>query len=221
MDIQLLREATAADHTSVEDSVPLMGADLTLDTYLSVMRRMYGIVVAWEEYAAARAPSWMQPMLAERSRRQLLEEDLRFFGVQPGRQLTGGVPAGPADVALPGLALPGLALAGFETESQLLGAMYVMEGSRLGGLHIARHVESVLGLTPGRGDSYFRGRAEGTGAMWKEFLDVLRTRVPEAQADQAIFAARAMFRAFGEWMRGTDPPLPAAAHPDLLAEVAV
>jgi heme oxygenase (biliverdin-IX-beta and delta-forming) len=47
--------------------------------------------------------------------------------------------------------------------ADLLGAMYVMEGSTLGGQLIARHVELVLGLTAGQGNAHFRGHNERTG----------------------------------------------------------
>ena len=48
-------------------------------------------------------------------------------------------------------------------DATLLGAMYVMEGSTLGGQLIARHVELVLGLTAGQGNAHFRGHNERTG----------------------------------------------------------
>ena len=80
--------------------------------------------------------------------------------------------------------------------------MYVMEGSRLGGQMIARHVEEVLGLVPGRGDAYFRGFEEKTGSMWKESVGVLEARVGDGEEEAAVRAAREMFGLFGDWMRG-------------------
>jgi heme oxygenase len=85
--------------------------------------------------------------------------------------------------------------------ASLLGAMYVMEGSTLGGQLIARHVELVLGLTAGQGNAYLRGHNERTGQPWKEFCNVLRTKVPDSETDAAIAAAKAMFGVFGSWMR--------------------
>ena len=52
MDVELLRRATAADHATVEGAVPLMGEGLTVTEYVAVLRRMYGMVVAWETFAS-------------------------------------------------------------------------------------------------------------------------------------------------------------------------
>ena len=143
MNIELLRRSTAEDHAAVEGAIPLMGTDLVLGQYVSVLRRMYGMVSAWERLCERDGPRWMQPMLKERQRRALLEEDLRVLGSElPGSELpNGGAPRLPE----------------FASDAEFLGAMYVMEGSRLGGLMIAKHVEGVLGLEAGRGDAYFRG----------------------------------------------------------------
>ena len=82
-----------------------------------------------------------------------------------------------------------------------LGAMYVIEGSTLGGQLIGRHVERVLGLTAGQGNAYFRGHNERTGQLWKEFCDALRTKVPDRETDTVIAAAKTMFGVFWSWMR--------------------
>ncbi len=140
MDIELLRRATAEDHAAVEGAIPLMESGLVLGEYVAVLRRMYGMVAAWERLCERDGPRWMQPMMKERQRRALLEEDLRNLGSE--------LPDGDAP-----------RLPEFGSDAQFLGAMYVMEGSRLGGLMIAKHVEGVLGLEAGRGDAYFRGAA--------------------------------------------------------------
>jgi heme oxygenase len=80
-----------------------------------------------------------------------------------------------------------------------LGAMYVIEGSTLGGQYIARHVEHALGLFPGNGDAYFRGFGDRTGSMWREFQDALE-QVNDGDADIVINSAKKMFSMFGEWM---------------------
>jgi heme oxygenase len=85
-----------------------------------------------------------------RQRRPLLELDLEWFGVA---EKNDGRPMLPEMNSLPGL----------------LGTMYVMEGSTLGGQLIARHVEVALHLGDGQGSSYFRGHGSQTGPMWKEF----------------------------------------------------
>ena len=182
MDIKRLRRETEANHRAVENSLPLMHVELNTAQYVLCLRQMYGIVAAWEERAADTAPEWMQNTLAARQRKRLLELDLAWFGVaeQDDRRPT-----------LPDMnGLPGL-----------LGAMYVMEGSTLGGQLIARHLETTLHLSEGRGNAYFRGYGAQTGPMWKEFCEMLKMRIADDQTDVVVASAKAMFVTFGEWMQ--------------------
>jgi heme oxygenase len=169
------------DHTAVEAGLPLMVEDLDRDTYVSCLRRVHGMVAAWEESTSRNCPEWIHSLLANRQRRPLLERDLAWFGVVEW------------DKARP--AMPEM-----KDDASFLGAMYVMEGSTLGGRVVARHVERVLNLSAGLGDAYFCGHNEQTGTMWKEFCCVLEERVPDCQTDTVIVAAKTMFRVFGSWM---------------------
>jgi heme oxygenase len=182
LDLARLRLETAVDHVAVEAGMPLMVEDLDRDDYVRCLQQLHGIVTAWEEWSAATSPEWMHSLLENRQRRGLLERDLAWFGVAP------------FDEARP--AMP-------ETQdaASLLGAMYVMEGSSLGGRLIARHVERVLALSAGVGDAYFCGHNQQTGTMWKEFCGVLQARVPDRETDTVIAAAKTMFRVFGSWMQ--------------------
>jgi len=183
LDISLLRAATATDHAAVEGSIPLMAEDLTVELYISCLSRIHGVVKAWETTALAGAPEWLKPTLIERQREGMLKRDLEWFGV---REDEGGM----AMAEIPEL----------NDTASLLGAMYVMEGSTLGGQLIARHVEQHLPLATHRGVEFFRGHREQTGPMWKEFCEILRTRVPDTQGEIVIRSAKEMFATFGSWM---------------------
>lgn len=150
--------------------------------YVDYLRKMYGIVAAWEQRALEVAPEWMQPMVAARRRSHLLERDLAWFGVNDLDERRPKLPE-------------------MNDLATLLGAMYVIEGSTLGGQMIARSVERALALDEGQGDAYFRGHLERTGEMWKDFCLQLTTRVPEEQTDRVVEAAKAMFEMCGEWMK--------------------
>src|SRR5277367_1387140 len=114
MDLDKLRLETAPDHDSVEHSVPLMDEGLTQEIYVSCLLKLHGMIAAWEVWAAANAPAWIQPFLATRRREQLLRLDLTWFGVDGSDNERPTLPE-MTDVA------------------GVLGAMYVMEGSTLGG----------------------------------------------------------------------------------------
>ena len=182
MDIQKLRQETEADHHAVEGAVPLMHDGLNTAQYVECLQKIYGVNAAWEEHAANVAPEWLQPALLARQRKPLLQRDLAWFGVTEEDKRR---PTLPEMTDLP----------------SLFGAMYVMEGSRLGGQLIARHVETALHLTDGQGSSFFRGHGSQTGQMWKEFCEMLKLRVPDDKTDNVVLSAKAMFRTFGTWMQ--------------------
>jgi heme oxygenase (biliverdin-IX-beta and delta-forming) len=183
LNLDRLRRETTADHRAVEGSLTvLMAQELDQDSYVSCLRRMHGVVAAWEERSAANSPPWLRSLLAGRQRRILLENDLAWFGVV---DLDGKRPALPK----------------MNDEASLLGAMYVIEGSTFGGRLIARHVECVLKMSGGQGNAYFRGHNERTGTMWQEFCDVLRNKIPDTETTSVISGAKAMFQVFGSWMR--------------------
>lgn len=188
--IARLREATAEDHASVEGGMSLMAPDLDRETYLATLQRIFGVVSAWESFAEAAAPPELRELVRARARRRLLENDIR--------SLAGTV--SPAATAL----FPET-LQQIRGRSAFLGAMYVMEGSRLGGQFIARHVDEVLDLDGEHGTTYFRGFGERTGSMWKELIAVLERDIPEEETERTIQAAKEMFRVFGEWMRNAAP----------------
>ena len=182
MDVSRLKVATLEDHRLVEDSLPLMQPDLTRDTYIAVLQRLYGIVAAWEELAEERFTGSLQDAAKSRRRLSLLEQDLRFFGVHPESDDRPLFPD-------------------FEDACELAGAMYVMEGSRLGGQFIARHVSETLGLGSS-GCSFFSGFGVGTGAKWNEFLDVLRTQIDDSCSEKVIIGAK---RCLESSARGCEP----------------
>ena len=158
-----------------------MQPDLTEELYRSVLLRFYCFVHGWESWAAINVPQELRPLLLERQRSHLPEADLLYFDERrPSLQY---VFSGPR--------LPG--------KAAFLGAMYVIEGSTLGGQYIARHVEHALGLSPGNGDAYFRGYDDKTGGMWREFQNTLEV-LNDKEADAVTDAAKKMFSVFGEWM---------------------
>lgn len=192
MDVRLLRESTRPEHEATEAVMPLMAPDLSLDSYVQVLRALHPIVSTFEQWAAAFAPEELRELVKERRRTHLLEADLARLGAEgPGAAPTAlnwsEVATGKQDPE------SGAAV----SEAEFLGCFYVMEGSTLGGRYIARHVESALHLTPGVGDTYFRGHEEQTGSMWREVTARIG-EVPEVQAEVLIAAARRTFGAFGQ-----------------------
>lgn len=195
MDLRQLREQTRREHEATEAALPLTAPGLGVGTYKAALWAIFPIVEGWENWAADHAPEQVQPLLARRRRSYLLRQDLASFGmVVPAASVKDRPVAW--DTVVRGPAADETALSGEEFNARFLGALYVMEGSTLGGRFIARHVEAALGLEPGRGNAYFRGHGEATGALWRE-TTALIAAVPEEYSDRVIAAAKRTFAAFG------------------------
>ena len=203
MDPRQLREQTRAEHEATEALMPLTAAGLTRDTYGGVLLTLEPLVRGWEAWAAGAAPAGLREMVQARRRGAMLRADLAFFGMDwrpavpevnwaevVGGPEEHGQERGEREAA--------------RFEAAFLGALYVMDGSTLGGRLIARHVEAVLGLAPGDGDAYFRGHGEATGTLWREVTGRI-AEVPDALGPTVIQAAKRTFAAFGNALRAGLP----------------
>ncbi|MCY0970003.1 biliverdin-producing heme oxygenase [Chryseobacterium wangxinyae] len=77
-------------------------------------------------------------------------------------------------------------------ENEALGAMYVIEGSTLGGNVIAKQ----LSKTEGFDDvtfNFFGCYHENTGVMWKNFIEVLDNEVAEENYSEVLSGAKKLY----------------------------
>src|SRR5579871_5577719 len=179
--LKALREGTADSHRALESEIDFLNSSLTIGTYVQTLRIFAAFVSSWERLAAEHCPARLADSFHNRRRTLLLEADLDFF--EASRIDTTFAP-------------PSSLFPSIDTPSAFFGAWYVMEGSTLGGQVIARHLESSLQLSDGKGYSYFRGHGSDTGRMWKEFLALLAHEEPLLNETKAVASASAMFEAF-------------------------
>jgi heme oxygenase len=178
--MQRLRSETQPEHTAMEDTLDLLRPTATLDDYKATLQQFEAYVGAWEAFGQTHCPAAMQPLFAARQRHPLLVADLTFFDVAPLKETP----------LLPDLATP----------AAFLGAMYVMEGSTLGGQLISRHLEKAFALTGGNGYSFFQGHGVDTGRLWKEFATALESQAESLNQDEVVNGAKQMFIAFRTWV---------------------
>lgn len=81
------------------------------------------------------------------------------------------------------------------TLAEAMGAMYVMEGSVLGGPYIVQML-SKLGVN--HGVSFFSGYGDQTPIHWSKFIAALNTLTDPIAQEQAIKAAKETFFNFGK-----------------------
>jgi len=119
-----------------------------------------------------------------------LESDLAAFGIGP-EQLS----ALPRCRGFPDLS----------SDEAILGALYVVEGSALGGITLARRLEGLVGHGTMDGRRFFNGHESRTGDAWRAYLLRLSNASHTAEQRAAIIAtALATFALFEQWIEGWD-----------------
>lgn len=161
-----LKAATAEDHDKV---------DRAFSRFALADRRDYGrflqahaaAFLPLEAALAASGPERVLPDWEKRRRSDFLRDDLADLGLGPGH-------AGPA--------------ARFETEAEILGTVYVLEGSRLGGTLLVRSVPDAF---PKR----FLSSSDST--LWRTLIELLDSvLVTPDDRRLAMAAAKAAFARF-------------------------
>lgn len=178
-----LRQATAAAHQSVENASSWEDIFASVDSYATFLRRLFPLIAGAEmavEPYLVDAGSWAQ----ERRRAAWIEEDLHFLVSDRGH-----------DVSETGECPPCAAhdFGWVTSDAQAAGICYVLEGSALGGVYLARQVQQTLGLDSA-GARYLAGNGAKTGALWKQVTEWLNRVLLDPKAlRQAKEAADAMF----------------------------
>jgi heme oxygenase (biliverdin-IX-beta and delta-forming) len=181
-----LRRQTAPLHREAEVLLGLPDAIRTSHDYRVWLGRFFGLYEPLELSLVA-FPEWEALSLAPRlrSHSKFLADDLAALDTAPS-----SVPRAPPEL------LPNL-----PTFAHAFGALYVLEGSTLGGRLILRVVEARIGASIAGATGFFAGRGEAVGPMWKNFctsLDGFGWAQPDLSADVMTGAERA-YRSILAW----------------------
>jgi len=153
------------------------------EAYRDLLARLYGFHAAFEDRMQAAPGAFAKAIeLPARARAGLIVEDLLALGAACET-----IDTLPRCQALPPL----------RGEGDRLGALYVVEGSTLGGAFIAKALAGS-GVNARR---FFAGRGAGHGRLWRNLVQALDRLddIPE-EADVAERAALSTFAAFERWM---------------------
>lgn len=177
-----LKEATKTNHQQLEKVlVGKLKAIRSAEGYADVLKLFYGYFGGLELLINNTIGDDILPDNAERRKTQSLANDLQFLGSE--------IPTKATVDELPAL----------NTPLQALGALYVIEGSTLGGKIISKMMQQQLGLEAGA-MTFFAGYGNRTDQMWETFKNALdhQAQNPEQEA-VVIAAANETFLKFGEW----------------------
>lgn len=170
---QRLRTETATAHKDLENLLDIMSPSLTAERYTKVLESFARLHSSFEErLTELRTLPFVDEYLRERRKLPWLAADLAACALAPA-----------SEHEAPDLSW-------IENETDLLGALYVIEGSTLGGQVVSRHLKTIPAITSTR---YFESYGPDTGRQWQKFVSLLGAR-PTAEHDAIIAAADRMFR---------------------------
>jgi heme oxygenase len=181
-----LRQETSHQHALLESQLPLLDRTLTRDAYRQLLGRFWGYYAPLEQFVLSVIRRNAVAFDYEaRLKTPLLENDLRALRL-PAALL-------PRCANLP-------ALAGVP---QLLGCLYVLEGSTLGGRVITQRLVANQALQADSGGAFFAGYGTATAVRWREFGKFLTETAIAIDQDNLIVAgAKDTFETFATWLSG-------------------
>lgn len=170
-----LKLETRPMHDELEKALDFMRADMTLEDYLRMLQRFYGYYFVFEGTLRT-----LELPFAYHEKVPALVDDMNALGMSDDevRRL-------PLFTNQPSL----------ETKNRILGAMYVIEGSTLGGMVLQKHFGQKFGLEAGAGLSFFIGYGPQTMPHWQEFKKKVTEHHDEASADEVVDSAKKTFEA--------------------------
>ena len=166
-----LRLSTRDDHAHVERILRLT-QPMSLERYAIVMLGFDAFLRAWEPLVQDAMPRRLQQWFRARWRGGFASADVEWLR-------SAGVLAAPTTTAqgIPSIPMRDL--------PEVMGSLYVIEGSALGGRVITPQLKTTLGLEPGHGASYFHGFGGATGSMWTDFRAVASIEIGDSSGARA------------------------------------
>jgi len=177
-----LRDATHPQHVAINHHPLIEGltrADFPMGNYVALLRS-YAALYQTLEPAIDRWLASVEPSFSYLERHKLpwLLEDLAYFAASPSTSLQMQSPE-------------------IKGWGALVGTLYAIEGSTLGGQVISRSLSTHHGLEKQTGARFFNGYEETTRPMWDAFLAFAVTVVRDRQTlDEALHSAQACFAMF-------------------------
>lgn len=181
-----LKHQTAVPHQELEGIVlPCLQAIATKNDYAQLLKAFYGYFKPLEDAVAPFISPQTLPDWPQRRKASFILNDLSALA--------------DATVDLPRAS----ALPTIQSVPQAMGALYVMEGSTLGGKGIAKMLmkNRSTGLEEAH-LQFFNGYGDHTGPMWTTFVNVLNSfSGNEQEVAQMVTAANETFSLFKTWLQ--------------------
>lgn len=173
-----IKDATKEAHQQLEKKVVLKMKAIRSNTdYADVLKHFYAYFSEVEKAIQPFITADILPDYAERRNSAYLKADIEELGSSVAE-------------------LPEAKAPQISNTAEALGALYVMEGSIMGGPII---VQMLAKYGVDKGISFFSGYGEATGQMWGKFVSVMNAQAAtEEQQEQTIRLADETFSRFGD-----------------------
>lgn len=183
MFIERLRNETKSTHQALEKAlIPRIKQADTPEAYAEILKTFFGFFNGMEALLDARLSDTIVPAYTKRRKSNAIMEDLKLLNSSGNLAVANDLPE-------------------ITTVHQALGALYVLEGSTLGGRVITKMLMQNLALTDTKHFQFFSGYGDETEAMWGSFLQALNRHAEnEGAQDEIIWGATETFSKFKRWI---------------------
>lgn len=153
-----LKENTKTAHIELEKVlVQKIKSIRTTNDYLEILVYFHRFFTPLEKAISSQLEKAL-PDVAQRRKSEWIMEDIQYF--DPAHPPISTYPTTPQ----------------IDSHSKAIGALYVIEGSTLGGQVICKMISQKLGISTKKGLSFFSGYGEKTGSMWENFKNFINGR---------------------------------------------
>lgn len=185
-----IKSYTKPEHASLEKHlIGIIKGIRTVQQYIDLLRMFYGFYQALEVDMEQYLTQEHIPDIKQRRKADALLQDIRELGGEQPLQTTIEIPV-------------------INSYASALGAAYVLEGSTLGGVIIAKMIKTQLPDIPAsKGFSFFTCYGEDALNMWKKFRTYLLALTNKEDQDVTAETARKTFLTFKVWIDKYEPVL--------------
>ncbi|WP_276134201.1 biliverdin-producing heme oxygenase [Polluticoccus soli] len=178
-----LKAYTSGSHQELEKLIiPRIKQATDKDAYRNVLQLFYGYFKPLEELVSKHVDHTLLPDYEERRKTSALLSDIHYLcGSQNALKLCDDLPL-------------------IGNSRQAIGALYVMEGSTLGGKIIKGILMKNLDADGSKGFDFFGGYGDDTEKKWSAFKQIINDRFSDAETHHEILAAADnTFKKFRSW----------------------
>lgn len=184
--IEKLRSETKSIHQALEKAlIPGIKQANTSEAYAEILKTFYGYFKAMESILDAQLSDKLVPAYSKRRKSNVILDDLKSLNISGDLAVANDLPK-------------------ISNVPQALGAMYVLEGSTLGGRVITKMLMQNLNLQDTKHLQFFSGYGDQTEMMWGTFLETLNNAATDEKTENEIIqSATETYSKFKNWIERT------------------